>query len=57
MMLGCFQGLFPNMVINNKIARELPKSEKKLQMVITVDDDVGVLVQGLGQHPKRKLLC
>ena len=51
------QGLFPNMVINKKIARELPKSEKKLQMVITVDDDVGVLVQGLGQHPKRKLLC
>ena len=45
------------MVINKKIARELPKSEKKLQMVITVDDDVGVLVQGLGQHPKRKLLC
>ena len=45
------------MLINNKIARELPKSEKKLQMVITVDDDVGVLVQSLGQHPKRKLLC
>ena len=45
------------MLINNKIARELPKCEKKLQMVITVDDDVGVLVQGLGQHPKRKLLC
>ena len=22
-------------------------------MVITVDDDVGVLVQGLGQHPKK----